>query len=505
MKLFSASDIFEINKKSIAKENISSFELMERAASAVASEIMSRWLPTQRIIVFAGPGDNGGHALATARLLIDQGYRPEILLLNTKNHLSPDCQKNKDKLGEYEYPFFQEVIQSLELPGISQSDVVIDGLFGRDLTEMLRHGYQVLVRAINESGAFVVSIDVPSGLFSEFNKSNIRRNIVHADLTLAFQFPCFSFFFTENAECVGEWQVIDLGLDREAIRSTPSSYFLIDETGVKEALLPRNPFSSKDDYGRIYLAAGSLGMMGAAILCSRAAMRAGAGVVVTHAPKCGYIIMQTSVPEALFDSDPDECHISEIAPHPKYTVTAIGPGIGTDKKTIDALETFLKQATKPVILDADALNCIAQRGTMLGDIPRNSIITPHIKEFDRLFGDFYSDEERFSKALEMARFLKIVIVLKGHYTMVIRPDGKVFVNNTGNPGMATAGSGDVLTGIISALAAQGYRPDIAASVGTFLHGYAGNLAADRHGEIGMTASDIVDNIGIAIKRIMERH
>lgn len=504
MKIFTAADIKAIDSATIESEGIESVELMERAASAVACEIISRWPASQRILIFAGPGNNGGDALAAARLLIDQGYKPEVMLLNTKDNLSPDCSANRQRLLDSGYPLFEEVTKTFMLPDISESDVVVDGLFGNGLSANLRGGYITLAKAISESGAYVVSIDLPSGLFPEFNSGNLLNNIVHADLTLTFQFPRLAFFFSENAACIGEWKVIDIGLSKEAIRKTPSSYYLVDEIGVKEALKPRLPLSDKNDYGRLFLAAGSLGMSGAAILTAKAAMRAGVGLVGVHTPSCCYLPLQTAVPEAVVWQDADNCHISEIKPDRRYAAVAIGPGISTHPLTANAVETFLRQASAPVVLDADALNCVAERRALLNNIPQGSVITPHKREFDRLFGDHYTDESRFHRAIEMSKFLKIVIVLKGHYTFIFRPDGKIFINSNGNPGMATAGSGDVLTGVIAALMAQGYRPDMAASLGTFIHGYAGELARRKHGEFGMTASDMVDHIGAAIKEIMEK-
>ncbi len=504
MKIFTSSDIHAIDKATIEKEGIESIDLMERAASAVAYEIMSRWVTSQRILIFAGPGNNGGDALAVARLLINQGYKPEVILLNTKGNLSHDCEFNRNRLVEMDYPQFIEITKQFSLPEINSSDVVLDGLFGIGLSAALRGGYTMLAKEIYESGAFVISIDLPSGLFPEYNKDNILNNIVHANLTLTFQFPRLAFFFSENAPCLGTWKVLDIELNNEAIRKTPSSYYLIDGIGVREALRPRNLFADKNDFGRLYLVAGSLGMTGAAILSARAAMRAGVGVTYVHTPNCCYIPLQTAVPEAVVAQDNGNCFISEINPPKAVSTVAIGPGLGRKKETVDALETFLLKATNPVVLDADALNCISDRRSLLNNIPAGSVITPHVKEFDRLFGNFYSDEERFCHAIDMAKMLNIFIVLKGHYTMVFRPDGKVFINNTGNPGMATAGSGDVLTGIIAALMAQKYRPDLAATIGVYIHGYAGNLAARKHGEYGMTASDIIDHIGIAIKEIMEK-
>lgn len=502
MKLFTAAGLRAIDTATVENDGISSIDLMERAASAVAYEIMSRWVPSQRIIILAGPGNNGGDALAVARLLIDQGYSPEILLFNTKNKLSDDCAINRQRLLDMDYPQFIEVQHKLIVPEISKTDVVVDGLFGNGLSSNLRGGYVSLAKMIDESEAFVVAIDVPSGLYPDFNATNILNNVVHANLTLTFQFPRLAFFFRENSRCIGEWKVLNIDLNSEAIRKTPTSYYLIDKAGVKEGLRKRDPFADKNDFGHMLLVAGSLGMGGAAALAAKAALRTGVGVVDIHTPSCCYIPLQVSVPEARVVQDKDSCHTTEIIADKRQTVV-IGPGLGQHAATETAIEAFLRQTTAPMVLDADALNCIANLRTPINNIPPGAIITPHVREFDRLFGDHFNDEDRFNRAVDMSKLLKINIVLKGHYTFVFRPDGKVFVNTTGNAGMATAGSGDVLTGIIGALIAQKYRPDVAASMGVFIHGYAGNLAAKRHGEYGLTASDIVDCIGEAIKEIMQ--
>ena len=503
MKIFTSKDISEIDRYTIAHEGVSSWELMERAASSIAKVIMERWLPKQRIVIFAGPGNNGGDALAVARLIADQGYSSEVFLFNTKSSLSPDCLKNRNMLKDSENVIFTEVKQSFDFPDLSETDVVVDGLFGNGLKERLVGGYVSIIKNINESGAFVISIDIPSGLFGETNYYTILSNVIHANLTLSIQFPRLSFFYKENAQCIGEWRTIDIGLSRTAMHNTPSNYYLIDSVAVKEALKSRPTFGDKNDFGRIYIAAGSLGMVGASVICTKAALRTGVGVVTTHTPSCGYLPMQIAVPEAIVDTDDDNCHITKIEPHPKASAVAIGPGIGTEKETINALGTFLKRAKKPVILDADALNCIAKVSMLISDIPMNSILTPNEAEFDRLFGDSFSEEERVKKAVDVAFKKKIIIILKGHYTKVIRPDGKVYINTSGNSGMATAGSGDALTGIIAALIGQGYSPCAAATIGVHIHGLAGDLAKKRHSEFGVIASDIVDNIGKAFKLILE--
>lgn len=503
MKIFSTSDIKAIDKLTMEREPIASADLMERASSAVACEIISRWLPNRKIIVFAGPGNNGGDALCVARMLIEQGYRVEIFLFNIGgNSLSQECNDKKEKLlalGEID---FTEITNSFNSPFISSDDIIIDGLFGTGLKEPLKGGYAALVRLINESGAYVISIDMPSGLFGEWNIKNERHNIINANLTLTFQFPRLSFFFAENSCFVGEWKVLDIELDQKAIAETKSNFKLVQKTDIKDILRKRKKFVNKYDFGSLLLIAGSYGMMGAAIMSAKGALRSGCGLVTVHAPRCGMIPIQTAVPEAIFEADKNDIVSIDLEVKHNYSAIAIGPGIGTHNLTIDTLEKFLINCKSHLILDADALNCITKRPSLLSNLPMMSIITPHAKEFDRLFGDFFSDELRLRKALEVAQFNNIIVVLKGHYTMIVFPDGRIYINSSGNPGMATAGSGDVLTGIIASLVAQGYEPELSAVTGVYIHGYAGDLAEKKYGTYGMTASDIANEVGRAIKDIM---
>ncbi|MBQ0068944.1 MAG: NAD(P)H-hydrate dehydratase [Bacteroidales bacterium] len=500
MKIFTNDAIRRIFEHTIKVEGISMLDMMERAASAVTLEIMSRWRTSKRIVVFAGPGDNGGDALAVSRMLFEQGYNPEVYLLNVKSsHLSNCCSANRDRLYQLEGIDYTEVTETFIVPELDENDVVIDGLFGSGLRTPLRGGYTTLVQNINDSGAYVVSIDMPSGLFSEWNAQVDRRNIIKADLTLVYQFKRLAFFFAENAQFIGECKVLDLELSQEAIADIPTDTYLIEQEDVHEMIVDRNPFSNKYDNGSIFLVAGSYGMMGSAILAARGAMRSGAGLVTVHAPREGYLPLQTAVPEVLFEPDSHSYVTSSIELHHQYSVVAIGPGITTSDETLDALDTFLKSCRHPCLLDADALNCICRRPILLRSIPKGSVLTPHTHEFDRLFGAHQTDEDRLKKAINDARLYDITIVLKGHYTMTIRPDGKIYINSSGNAGMATAGSGDVLTGVIASFIAQGYSPDLGVVLGVYIHGLAGDIAAQEHSEYGVMAGDIADNLGRAIK------
>ncbi|MCH5228783.1 MAG: NAD(P)H-hydrate dehydratase [Muribaculaceae bacterium] len=505
MKIFSSELIREIDKATCESQGITSLELMERAASAVCCELVSKFHPTQRFVIFAGPGNNGGDALAVARLLFEQGYKKiEVFLFNVMGKLSHDCNEERKLLSDIEGINFIEVTKDFTPPELSEKDVVIDGLFGSGLKGPLQKGFLTLVNYINDSEAYIVAIDVPTGLSGEWNDNVSRRDMVHADLTLTFQFPRLSFFFEENQDVIGEWKLLDIELDETKIKGIPVDFMLVEQRTVRPLIKQRANFTGKRDYGSALIFAGSIGMTGAAVLAAKGALRSGVGLVTVHSARISLPIIQTCVPEALFEPDRNENFISDMTVHHNHQAIAVGPGLGVNDRTVDALENLFKSYKSPIIVDADALNCIAKRPHLLSLLPANSIITPHIGEFDRIFGDHTGNEDRLRKAIEMAKYYNIIIVLKGHFTATIRPTGRVYFNSTGNPGMATAGAGDVLTGVISAFMAQGLRPEQAATVGVFVHGLAGDLAAEKWGEYGVLASEIADYCALAIKNLTSR-
>ena len=505
MKIFTNDEIRQIDKYTIEVKGVSSMELINRVAEAVVSEIVSRWRPSKTVAVFAGPGNNGADALAVAALLSAHGFRQSVYLFNIGgNSLSPECRMCRDNLAGAENLTLVEVTNKFNMPELNKQMLIIDGLFGSGLKEPLQEGFAYLVQRINEAEATVVSIDIPSGLRSDSNLRIENRNVIHATLTLAIQYPRPAFFLADNAELIGEWRILDIGLNHDIEDNLGSQYYLVEPADVTRYLRPRPRFATKNDFGSAIIYAGSYGMMGAAVLAARGALRAGAGKVTVESPKCGYNVLQTSVPEALYHNNSGDLNINAIHPLQRYNAIAVGPGIGTNEATITALEEFLASNRTPVILDADALNCIALKPKLLTHIPELSIITPHVGEFDRLFGTQPSSEARLLKAIEMARYYHIMIILKGHYTAIVRPDGNVYFNSTGTPAMATAGSGDVLTGILTGFIAQGFKSEIAAIVAVLIHGLAGEIAAKEHGDYGVTAGDIADNIGRAIKMVMEK-
>lgn len=503
MKIFNGDQIREIDRKTIENEGVSSLQLIERVAEGVAVEVVSRVKANSRIAIFAGSGNNGADALMTALMLYEQGYKPEVFLFNIGgDKLSADCTSCRDQLlAAFPEADFTEVVKQFNRPHLDRNYIVVDGLFGNGLREALTGGFRELTKFISDSGATVISIDIPSGMFVDWNPNAVARNMVHATVTLGVQFPHLAFFFAENAPIVGQWKTIDIGLSPREIRQTQAAFYMIERTDIRRLLRPRAPFSSKADYGSSMIVAGSYGMMGAAILAARGCLRSGVGKVTVFSPRCGYEAVQAAVPEAMFAACNADLTIGEIhASHP-YSSIAIGPGIGASEATTNALEKFLTLHDKPVLLDADALNCIARRQSMLHHIPSHSILTPHAGEFDRIFGQQPSSEERLLKAIDIAKMHNLIIVLKGHYTAIVRPDGLVYFNSTGTPALATAGSGDVLTGIIASFMAQGYSPEVAALLGVYIHGLAGELAAETQGTYGVTASDIAASVGPALKSL----
>ena len=503
MKILTCTQQKEADAYTIANNNILSINLMEKAASLVADEICKRWDRSHRIIVFAGAGNNGGDAVAAARILFTKNYDVEVYLFNIKGTISEDCMTNIQRLQECGFTAYHEISNSFEPPKLEAEDVVIDGLFGSGLNKPLSGGFASVVKYINASSAQVVSIDLPSGLMGEDNSNNARANIIRANLTLSIQFPKLAFLFPENEDIVGEWKLLHIGISPEFIAQADTPYYITEAQDVSQLIRPRKRFAFKNNFGHALLIAGSNGMAGASILAARACLRSGVGLLTVHTPVCNHDILQTAVPEAMVQNDVHEHYFAEPVDLDNYQAIAIGPGIGQEEET--ALATFdqLADCYIPAILNADAINIISSHRNYLNRLPRQSILTPHIGELERIIGKCNNSFERLTKAKELAAYLQCYIVLKGAYTAIITPEGKFYFNPTGNPGMATGGSGDVLTGIILALLAQGYPQENAARLGTYIHGLAGDIACRRMGEISLTAGDIIDALPEAWKILSE--
>ena len=503
MKILTCTQQKEADAYTIANNNILSINLMEKAASLIADEISKRWDRSHRIVVFAGAGNNGGDALAVARLLFSKSYPVEIYLFNIKGTISEDCMTNIQRLQQCGFTDYHEISNAFEPPKLTAEDVVVDGLFGSGLNKPLSGGFASVVKYINASNAQVVSIDLPSGLMGEDNSNNLRTNIIRADLTLSIQLPKLAFLFPENEDIVGEWETLDIGISQEFIAQADTPYIITEASEMSQLIKPRKRFAFKNNFGHALLIAGSSGMAGASILAARACLRSGVGLLTIHTPVCNHDILQTAVPEAMVQNDVHELYFAEPVDLDNYQAIAIGPGIGQEEET--ALATFdqLADCYIPAVLDADAINILSSHRNYLNRLPRRSILTPHIGELERLIGRCNDSFDRLTKAKELAAYLQCYIVLKGAYSTVITPEGKFYFNPTGNPGMATGGSGDVLTGIILALLAQGHSQENAARLGTFVHGLAGDIACRRTGEISLTASDIIAALPEAWKELCE--
>lgn len=503
MKIFPTQSIKELDAYTIANEPIASIDLMERAAQALTQAIAERWEVDTPFTAFAGPGNNGGDALAVSRLLAEKGYKVEVYLFNTKGNLSPDCEANKERLAGVEHVDFHEVTSQFVPPVLTDDHIVIDGLFGSGLNKPLSGGFAAVVKYINASPAQVVAIDVPSGLMGEENTFNVRANIIRADLTLSLQLPKLAFLFAENQEFVGEWELLDIGLSEDAIEDTDTDYFLLEGEDMQYLLKPRGKFAHKGDFGRALLIAGSQGMAGASVLAAKACLRSGVGLLKLHVPQCNNVIVQTSVPEAMTELDASDTCFACPTDTDEYQAVGVGPGLGKSEETEAALLELIDSCQVPMVVDADALNILGEHRKFIGRLPKGSILTPHPKELERLVGNCQDSYERLTKARELARTSGLYIILKGAYSVVITPQGQCYFNTTGNPGMATGGSGDVLTGVVLALLAQGYAPKDAACLAMYVHGLAGDVARKKHGMMGMTAGDIVKYLPLAWRMMEE--
>ena len=478
-KIFPTEKVKFLDEYTIQHEPIASIDLVERAANLFVHEFCRRCSKQQPVYIFAGPGNNGADALAIARILTSESYKVRVYLFNPTGRLSPDCEMNLKRLRELE----------------------IDGLFGSGLNRPLGGAFTGIVRFINSSAATVVSVDMPSGLFGEDNRQNDTGNIINADLTLTFGFPKLAFLFPENEKCVGEWKVLDIALHPDALKQVASGYAMVEEEDVSETVRPRSRFAHKGTFGHALLIAGSAGKMGAALLAARACLRSGAGLITAHIPQRGEMVFQTAFPECMVSFDEHTEHFSSVPELERYSAVGIGPGLGQHDDSVKAFSELLSRINKPMVADADAINILAGNRDLLDKLPERSILTPHPKEFDRLAGASVTAFERLSKAIAFAKEHKVCIVLKGAYTAVCTTSGNVYFNSTGNSGMATAGSGDVLTGIILSLLSQGYEPEEAAVVGVFIHGAAGDLAAAVHSQESMIAGDMTDMLGRVFKQI----
>lgn len=495
MKIFRTSAVKELDAYTIEHEPIASIDLMERAACALTNAILEIY-PNCGFAVFAGSGNNGGDGLAVARMLIAVGRSVDVWLINPKDKLSSDCAGNLMRLQGVGVAV-NEVKGFFVMPVLGKETVIIDALFGSGLNKPVVEGvFADVINGINASGCRVVAVDMPSGLSDE-SICPLQGVVVCADATLTLQFTKLSLLMPENAMFVGGMKILDIGLSKEGMERIGSNLYFTDEKEIKALLRPRARHAHKGDFGRALLVAGSKGMAGASVLSARAALRSGVGLLTVHVPACNNTIVQVAVPEAMTSIDSNECCFSDSIDTGKYNAVAVGPGLGQREESATALLKLIENGIAPMVIDADALNILSHHKDWLCRLPQGSVITPHPGEFIRLFGKAECRYEAIESVRAIARDYGIVIVLKGAYTTIVAPDGNLYFNSTGNPGMATGGSGDVLTGIILSLLAQGYNSIDAARIAVYVHGLAGDVAAKDKGETALTAGDIVDYLSLA--------
>lgn len=500
MKLFTAGQIAAIDRYTIDNEPVTAIDLMERAAGAVAAFLESRLLRGEEVVFFAGPGNNGGDALAVARMLAGRGTPCRVYIADTGRPLSGSAEINRRRLQEQGLALPVRVASEADFPALGAGQRVVDGLFGSGLTRPLEGLAAALVRHINTAGCRVCAIDLPSGLMGEDNSGTPPDAVIRAAVTVTLQFPKLSLLFPENERYAGVVETLSIGLHPAAIAATPTPYHLLERCHLEGWFPPRALHSHKGSYGHALLVAGSCGKMGAAVLASKGCLRAGAGLLTAVVPDCGYEVLQGTVPEAMCHCGEGIDHLSALPPLATFSAAGAGPGLGTHPETA-AVVRELAGAGVPLVLDADALNILSADTQWAERLPAGTILTPHPGEFRRLAGDHAGSWQRLTRQRELSQQHRLVIVLKGARTVITLPDGRVFFNPTGNPGMATAGSGDLLTGIILGLLAQGLEPSRAARAGVFLHGLAGDKAAARLSEPALLASDIGESLGEAFREI----
>ena len=502
MKILSGQQIREADLHTIRKEQISSDLLMERAGIALFNWLHARLQGAPVAIhIFCGTGNNGGDGLVLARHLREHGYAIEVYIVNYREERSRDFLINLDRLKDRKvWP--QVINKGIPLPSIGQEDILVDAIFGTGLNRTPEAWVSSLLNHLNGSGAAILSVDIPSGLFVDGIFKDPEA-IIRANYVLTFQFPKLVFFLPQTGIYCGNWEVLDIGLDPDYIAALEVSYELIDKNVVNDLYRPRKKFSHKGTYGHSLIIGGSYGKIGAVKLAAEACLRTGSGLVTALVPGCGYDALQTALPEAMVLTDPDKAQLTDLQVDLKPTAIGLGIGMGTAHETIEAVNAFLKVNKRPLVVDADGLNMLALKKEMLQLLPPQTILTPHPKELERLIGSWKDDFDKLDKAIKFSLRYQCILVLKGAHSIVLS-EGKGYVNITGNPGMATAGSGDVLTGIITGLLAQGYAPWEAAVFGVFLHGSAGDSAAGTTGEEALIASDITRNLGNAYALIRQQ-
>ena len=489
MKILPASSIRLLDRQTMELEPIASIDLMERAASLFTDWLLQKFSDQKSFHIVAGIGNNGGDGLVVARLLCKKAKKVIVSIVHFASNTSNDFAINLERLEVQNKIGIKHLNEGDRLTNLSSDYLLIDALWGSGLSRPVEGFGADIIEQINASGLFVLSIDMPSGLFADKSSTGF---IVKASATVSFQLPKLAFFFPENQEFTGDWSILDIGLNKEALEDMPTENNLLTFHDLQGSYIPRKRFEHKGNRGHSLLIGGSFGKMGAMVLAAKACLRSGCGLATVLAPACGTLILQKTIPEVmLLKPDGENKLKSMLLESGNWDAIGVGPGMGTEQETSSAFLQFITSTKHPVVIDADALNILAANSASLDELPANSILTPHPGEFKRLAGHWENGFERLTLQKAFSKRYKVIVVLKGAWTCTTLPDGSAYFNPSGNPGMATAGSGDTLTGIITSLLAQAYPPAIAASLGVYLHGLAGDFAAEELGMDSLMAGDII--------------
>jgi hydroxyethylthiazole kinase-like uncharacterized protein yjeF len=496
MKLFSKEQIYEGDQLTTERQNISSTDLMERAGTQIFNWMHTRMQGAQvPIHVFCGIGNNGGDGLVLARHLKTHGYNVITYIVNCSDKRSKDFLINYDRIKNVDKNWPKMLTCQADFPEFHQDDIIVDAVFGIGLNRPPNDWVQELFQRFRASKAFTLAIDIPSGVYTD-KAIEDENAVVHANYTLSFQSPKLVFFLPETAKYTVQWEALDIGIDRDYLMQTETEVELISKYEVLQIYKPRHKFAHKGDFGHVMILGGSYGKIGAVNLASKAALSSGAGLVTAYTPKCGYHSLQASLPEVMVISDENETNISNIKFEIEPTVIGVGVGLGTTAETAKTFEAFLKKNKTPLVIDADGLNLLSKKKTLLKLLPEQTILTPHPKELERLVGKWSNDFEKLDKVKAFSKKHNVIVLIKGAHSITVYQD-KLYINTTGNPGMATAGSGDVLTGIITGMIAQGYEPLPATIFGVYLHGKSADISLEDYGYQSLIASHIIDTIGEA--------
>lgn len=500
LKILPVEKIREADAYTVANEPVSSLDLMERAAYACFHWIEKMADTERQFKVVCGTGNNGGDGLVVARLLHGQGFKVELYIVRYSKESTPDFEANFNRLADMPGLIINEVYEQEPEIELGEDDIVVEALLGSGLSRPISGFLAGVVEQINSSNALVIAIDMPGGLFAD-KPVNLKSPIVRADYTLSFQLPKAAFFIPENETFVGKWILLGIGLHEDFISNVDCEKMLIEQQDCISLHRKRSKFAHKGNFGHALLIAGKTGSFGAAIMASKACLRSGVGLLTTHVSGDGFIVMQTAVPEAMVSIDAVDNCFSTLPRLDAYNAIGVGPGIGMASETQAAFKFLIQQSSAPLVLDADAINMLAENKTWLAFLPPGSILTPHLKEFERLTSKTENHFDRLELLRAFAIRFKLNVILKGAYSVLATVGGNLYFNSTGNPGMATGGSGDVLTGIILGLLSSGYPARDACIIGMWVHGKAGDIAARRLGYEALLAGDIIDNLGKAFKKL----